>query len=181
MDSRFAKVYSDPRFVIAPNKVKKVKIDSRFKNMFTDKGFNEIAKVDKYGRKISKKDTHALQNYYEKDGDDSSSEEDKPRKPQQELKSKAKGATKEDLEKKYYDETGNFHWAGGSSSSDEEADSNEHAKSVSSEDSAADYSDVLSGVWSMSEDHDEEQGEEADVVVGKRIAVTNLDWDSISA
>ena len=64
-DSRFSKVYSDPRFVIAPNKVKKVKIDSRFKGMFTEKGFNDVAKVDKYGRKITKQDTHVLKNYYD--------------------------------------------------------------------------------------------------------------------
>jgi hypothetical protein len=35
--------------------------------MFTDKQFNVIAKVDKYGRKVDKEDTYALQNYYSKD------------------------------------------------------------------------------------------------------------------
>lgn len=51
-DARFDKVYTDPRFVSAPNKLKKVEIDPRFKKMFTEKQFNVIAKVDKYGRKI---------------------------------------------------------------------------------------------------------------------------------
>jgi hypothetical protein len=50
--------------MIAPNKVKKVEVDKRFKGMFTDKTFNVVAKVDKYGRKVDKKDTYALQNYY---------------------------------------------------------------------------------------------------------------------
>jgi len=38
--------------MIAPNKVKKFEVDKRFKGMFTDKQFNVVAKVDKYGRKI---------------------------------------------------------------------------------------------------------------------------------
>lgn len=39
-DARFDKVYSDPRFMTVPNKVKKVEIDSRFSKMLTDKSFN---------------------------------------------------------------------------------------------------------------------------------------------
>ena len=66
-DSRFDKVFSDPRFMVAPKKVSKVKIDSRFKTMFKEKDFNVVAKVDKYGKRIDKKDNHALQNYYTKD------------------------------------------------------------------------------------------------------------------
>ena len=62
-DARFDKVYSDPRFVAAPNKIKKVEIDARFKKMLSDKQFNTVAKIDKYGRKIRQQDTHALQNY----------------------------------------------------------------------------------------------------------------------
>lgn len=45
------------------------------------------------------------------------------------------------------------------------------------------YSDELSGVWSdISEPADNAAVvTHQDVQVGKRIAVTNLDWDSISA
>ena len=67
VDKRFDKVFSDPRFMVAPKKVTKVKIDSRFKGMFKEKQFNVVAKVDKYGRKINKKDTHVLKNYYQDD------------------------------------------------------------------------------------------------------------------
>ena len=74
VDKRFDKVFSDPRFMVAPKKVTKVKIDSRFKGMFKEKQFNVVAKVDKYGRKINKKDTHVLKNYYQ-DGSDSSSDD----------------------------------------------------------------------------------------------------------
>ena len=37
-----------------PQKVKKVEIDSRFKDALTSKKFNVVAKVDKYGRRIDK-------------------------------------------------------------------------------------------------------------------------------
>ena len=56
-DARFDKVYSDPRFVAAPHKIKHVEIDSRFKKA-GDKSFNVVAKIDKYGRKVEAKDTH---------------------------------------------------------------------------------------------------------------------------
>jgi hypothetical protein len=43
------------------------------------------------------------------------------------------------------------------------------------------YSDEISGVWSdLSEPNDNGVPKE-DVKVGLRLAVTNLDWDSISA
>ncbi len=72
-DSRFDKVFTDPRFMVAPKKVSKVKIDKRFEGMFKKKEFNVVSKVDKYGRKLKKTDNHALQNYY-KDDDDQKSE-----------------------------------------------------------------------------------------------------------
>lgn len=37
-----------------PQKLKKVEIDDRFKGLLTDKKFNIVAKVDKYGRKVNK-------------------------------------------------------------------------------------------------------------------------------
>lgn len=90
-DARFDKVYTDPRFVSAPNKLKKVEIDQRFKKMFTEKQFNVIAKVDKYGRKIDQVDNFALQNYYAK--------EEKPQLSKLEITGK-----------KFYDDEGNFEW-----------------------------------------------------------------------
>jgi len=82
-DSRFDKVFTDPRFMVAPKKVSKVKIDSRFEGMFKDKQFNVVAKVDKYGRKLNAKDNYALQNYYKGDGSGSGSESnDEDAKPE---------------------------------------------------------------------------------------------------
>jgi hypothetical protein len=44
------------------------------------------------------------------------------------------------------------------------------------------YSDEISGVWSdNSEQLQQTLDAPADIKVGKRIAVTNLDWDSIGA
>ena len=67
-DKRFDKVFSDPRFMVAPKKVSKVKIDKRFEGMFKEKSFNVIAKVDKYGRRIDKKDTRRSRPLPEQNG-----------------------------------------------------------------------------------------------------------------
>ena len=69
-DSRFDKVYTDPRFMVAPKKVTKVKIDKRFQGMFKQKDFNIVSKYNKYGDKVNTKDKHALDNFYKK-GDSS--------------------------------------------------------------------------------------------------------------
>ena len=57
-----------------PQKKRKVEIDDRFKSMMTDKRFNIVAKVDKYGRKVDKQDK-LMQNFYrlkndKQDGED---------------------------------------------------------------------------------------------------------------
>ena len=87
--------------------------------MFDDKQFNVIAKVDKYGRKIDKKDNFALQNYYSKEI--------------------------EEQGRKFYDENGNFAWAGHSSESESDSAADEGGESSMSE---MTYSDEVSGVWS---------------------------------
>jgi hypothetical protein len=55
-DDRFNKVFSDPRFMKVPQKLKKIEIDDRFKSVLTDKKFNIVSKVDKYGKRVNKKD-----------------------------------------------------------------------------------------------------------------------------
>ena len=45
--------------------------------MFSDKQFNVVAKVNKYGQKINKKDEYALQNYYQKESESGSEKSDK--------------------------------------------------------------------------------------------------------
>ena len=78
--------------------MKKVQIDDRFKKALTDKEFNMIAKVDKYGKRVDKQDT-TMAKFYHLEGDSSH---------------------------KYYDEEGKFKWEANSSSDDaqdEEEDS----------------------------------------------------------
>ena len=62
-DDRFKEVYSDPRFMSVPKKLKKVEIDARFKSALTSKEFNLIQKVDKYGHRVDKQDTTMKQFY----------------------------------------------------------------------------------------------------------------------
>ena len=154
--------------------------------MFSDKQFNVVAKVDKYGKKINKKDEYALQNYYQKDSesgsdgsdgsDDQSSEEEQPKK---EKKVEQSESSEDDIGKKYYDSDGKFDWVDQSSSSSESEDS--EGKKDSDEEQSV-YSDNVSGVWSLDEEEaDENEAAAEEVEVGKRIAVTNLDWDSIGA
>ena len=181
-DARFDKVYSDPRFMVAPNKVKKVQMDDpRFSAMVNDPSFNQVAKVDKRGRKVDIQDKHALQNVEVMK---------KPKLSKEEIQLEKTGA-------KFYDKSGNFTWQGSdqssqSASADDEAGEDEMDKSLSSgsenlgapELDSASYSDDISGVWSdMSDVADQIKTTTADKddLVGKRIAVTNLDWDTLTA
>jgi len=175
-DKRFEKVFSDPRFMVAPKKVSKVKIDSRFQTMFKDKQFNVVAKVDKYGKKLDRKDNYALQNYYKGDESGSGSSDEDGENPEKKTKKARSKSVPEAADQdsasdaageKYYDSDGRFHWSGASSSgsdSDENADKSkkkkkhakteekdgEDAESDFNEDvDSASYSDDLSGVWSL--------------------------------
>ena len=55
-DPRFSRLATDPRFIRPSKASQKVVLDERFKSLLADDGENdkEIAKVDKYGRRISK-------------------------------------------------------------------------------------------------------------------------------
>lgn len=62
-DERFNQVFTDPRFMTVPQKIKKVEIDDRFKSVLTNRKFNIVAKVDKYGRRVDKEDK-SMQQFY---------------------------------------------------------------------------------------------------------------------
>ena len=51
-DERFSHLLHDPKFRKMKKNERKVKIDSRFKSMFTDKNFKLKYSVDKRGRPI---------------------------------------------------------------------------------------------------------------------------------
>jgi hypothetical protein len=50
LDSRFASIATDPKFLSAPKSVTKVKIDKRFNKMMKDKDFMTSAVKDKLGK-----------------------------------------------------------------------------------------------------------------------------------
>ena len=84
-DERFAHLLSNPRFKKLPKKEGKVKIDERFKPMFENEKFNIQYNVDKYGRKVNKKSAENLKNYYDLDSNESSDEEEKAEKSDEEV------------------------------------------------------------------------------------------------
>ena len=63
---RFEKINNDPKFKPIPKKVHKVELnDNRFNAMFSNKDFYSKTKIDKYGRKIKKKEEkNIMDDYY---------------------------------------------------------------------------------------------------------------------
>ena len=73
-DERYDKVFTDPKFWSVPDSTKRLKIDSRFKDMFSDDRFcARAAKVDSRGRPLqslksvssSGKQASYLEKYYD--------------------------------------------------------------------------------------------------------------------
>jgi hypothetical protein len=171
-DSRFSEVYNDPRFMRVPKKVKQVEIDSRFKKALKSKEFNLVQKVDKYGKRVDKQD-NTMQAFY-KMKEESESEEGAPAK---------KGAAN-----KYYDDDGKFKWEAQSSSDEEEEPSEAESEEITDlkpskreldsedEDIGIDFEDdeTTKAMQPKLVDEDEVQ-------IGRRLALTNMDWDNITA
>lgn len=63
-DERFLRVQKDPRFWEMPEREHKIKIDKRFKSMFSDKRFKVKYTVDKRGRPIDHTSTEDLKRFY---------------------------------------------------------------------------------------------------------------------
>lgn len=64
-DARFAHIAKDPKFRRIPKAERKVKIDHRFKDMFTDKKFAVKYTIDKRGRPINQTTSEDLRKYYD--------------------------------------------------------------------------------------------------------------------
>jgi len=73
-DPRFAHVASDPKFKPMPSFQKRIKIDSRFNSVFTNKHFSHKTHMDKRGRPFfdSSKRKSAMERFYDIESDDSS-------------------------------------------------------------------------------------------------------------
>ena len=85
----------------------------------------------------------------------------------------------DEMEKKYYDENGKFHWSGASSSgsesdgSDKSGDEEEGENDLDDKYDSASYSDDVSGVWSLNSDQEGADTEKktSEEIVGTRFAV----------
>lgn len=176
-----------------------MEIDDRFKQGLKSKEFNTVAKVDKYGNRVDKQDT-MMSKFYNLEG---SKAQDKGAKIAKKTKKTAFESESAESEgegesqdgEKFYDEDGNFKWDAKSSSGEEDEEmasegengngQNAHDSQDSSDEENVNELAQLSAedddsVWSA-QDEAEEVQDEADVQVGKRLALTNMDWDALNA
>ena len=186
-DARFAEVYSDPRFMRVPQKMKKIVIDERFKKVLKkDKEFNLVQKVDKYGKRVNKQDNTMAAFYHLDDGKKMKKEE-----ADSDNEEEVVGVKKTGGASKYYDDEGKFKWEAQSSSEEEQ---------MSDEESSADIEDIKPSKREiLSEDEEDDEEEQvsdmdadvrkmqpksvprSEVIIGKRLALTNMDWDNLTA
>jgi len=152
-----------------PKKVKQVEIDSRFKKALKSKEFNLVQKVDKYGKRVDKQD-NTMQAFYKM----------KDQAPSEKIATEAN---------KYYDEDGKFKWEA-QSSSEEEVDA--------SEAESEEITDLKPSKRELDSEEEREIGidfeeddatkalqpklvDDDEVQIGRRLALTNMDWDNITA
>ena len=75
-DARFAHLKKDPRFKKVGKDKRKVKIDNRFKHMFTAPEFSSVDYMDKRGRKEKQVTKEKLEKFYEMSSEDDSETEE---------------------------------------------------------------------------------------------------------
>ncbi|CDW77800.1 UNKNOWN [Stylonychia lemnae] len=195
-DERFNQVFTDPRFMKVPQKIKKVEIDDRFKKGLTSKEFNTVAKVDKYGNRVDKMDNTMLKFY----NIDKKEQKQKQKQIESEVESEDDDVDMQSDEhsveqeaKRYYDEEGKFKWNVEGSSDDEDGEDEDEAQNqnkVDEVDSDSDENDIEGqdmvddsdndSVWSVKDEAKVAESEEQ-VEIGKRLALTNMDWDNLTA
>lgn len=92
-DERFLRMQKDPRFWEMPEREHKIKIDKRFKSMFSDKRFKVKYTVDKRGRPINQTSTEDLKCFYKVS--DSEEEEETEKKTRVTEKKVKKGSAEQ--------------------------------------------------------------------------------------
>lgn len=160
-DPRFSNIQTDPRFRLPSKKATHVQIDQRFAHMLRDEEFSTRAKVDRYGRKLSKDaGKRELEKFY-RIGDENIEGEDTEADDaddDEEIELELRRANVRDAK-----------IASPSSESSEE--------SSSDEDDSEDQEEVFK--------FPDEHGEDGEGVPmgepSRRLAVVNLDWDNIRA
>jgi len=178
-DPRFARVFSDPRFLRPKKNKTKLNIDKRFSQMLENDDFNVVGKVDKYGRKIknSKSDIKRYYKIEDKESDDENEIENAS-----DIEDELENVTEIEVKKNQKKEKGKV---------EEDEEDEEDESEEESDESEIDYARGEGVLYSSSEDDWSDIDNEApdvdifgDVPTGdqtRRFAVVNLDWDKIRA
>ncbi|ORY36694.1 hypothetical protein BCR33DRAFT_475218 [Rhizoclosmatium globosum] len=184
MDSRFASLSKNPRFLKPKKKDSKVSIDKRFSAIFNESNKEEgsgvkTAKTDKYGRKLKQSTASDLKRFYKLD-EDVQEDVQEDVDDQEEV---VKGASGDKVEKV---EKGDDDWQDDQDELDDE-DKAEQARRlirgeglVESSDEEEEADDDVEVEMIADEDEDEVE-EEVLGPISKRFACVNMDWDNLKA
>ncbi|ORY16762.1 hypothetical protein BCR34DRAFT_597462 [Clohesyomyces aquaticus] len=171
-DPRFANFQTDPLFRLPSKKHTKVKLDSRFSRLLTDKDFYTKASVDRYGRKLEKNaGKKDLEKFYRMDQDDDDDDDDEEGdedddgdKAKKDRDNKVRRQlAKVEMKGKNYDPIRD---GGLSSSSSDESSSDDEGEE---EEDVEDQAELV------------EPGEVPTGEVTARLAAVNMDWDNMRA
>ncbi|XP_065835027.1 ESF1 homolog isoform X2 [Oscarella lobularis] len=154
-DPRFARISSDPRFKPTPKHARKVKIDPRFRGMFTEKSFKTHYARDKRGRKVNQSSNDDLRRFYDLEEDEDNESPDESR-----IEKKKDRAKDTDID---------YARGEGPSSSSSSEDEEEEEEKIEMEPG------VLHSWGEL--DTNVDVGDE----VTRRLAVCNMDWDRVTA
>jgi hypothetical protein len=161
MDERFSEVLTDPRFRTLRKCDKKVKVDKRFKNMFSGNKFKLKYSMDKRGKHIKHNNSEDFKKFY--DLSDSEKESEEESKCDKEIELNLKIPEKPKIPN-----------ARGMDSDEENVTTSD--SSSDSDDSDSDESQEFDHKWNEW-DKDVPEVETAT----KRLAICNIDWDRINA
>ena len=177
-DPRFTRLQSDPRYRLPSKRnAGKVKLDKRFGKVIREDDFVRKAKVDRYGRPISRaRDRIRLENRFELEDEDEDETDDDDSQARPGATAFDDGSVDDDDEvrgelarvDRTRDPLRQGKYDSDVSSSDDESSSSSDEEDESAANDGADLPDLGT----------------SDIPVGEvtsRIAVVNLDWDNISA